>query len=104
MHITDMKEKENYSENLGKVILSKLNELTLLSKIYFNVEEAALYVGCSKDTIRRYMYDEGLPYCKPSGGRVYILKKDLDDFLGRNRIASKAETEESANHIANQMR
>lgn len=101
--MTVMKEKE-ISENLGQVILSKLNELTLLSKTYFNVEEAALYVGCSKDTIRRYMYDEGLPYCKPSGGRVYILKKDLDDFLGRNRIASKAEIEESASVYVTRMR
>lgn len=85
--------------------MSKLNELTILSKTYFNIEEASVYIGASKDTVRRYMYNGELAYSKPAGGRVYISKADLDKFMGKSRVPTNEEVEASAsNYIANRKR
>lgn len=98
-------EEKQITEGLANIILSKLNELTILSKTYFNLSEAAIYIGASHDTVRRYMYSGELAYSKPSGGRIYISKEDLDKFLGKSRIATKEEIELSASsYLANNKR
>lgn len=89
-------EEKQITEGLASIILSKLNELTILSKTYFNVQEAAVYLGASQDTVRRYMYSGELAYSKPTGGRVYISKIDLDKFMGKSRIPTQDEIETSA--------
>lgn len=86
--------------NFG-IILEKLEELKSLTKTWYTPQEAALYAGCSVDTLRSYMYKGELAYSKPTGGRVFISKKDLDEFLSKGRIPSKYEIEaQASNYIA----
>lgn len=86
------------NEDFARTILAKLDEIKVFSKNHYTVQEAAIYVGCSEDTIRRYMYDGELAYSKPTGKRIFILKKDLEDFLFRNRIPTKCEIESQASN------
>jgi len=82
--------------DIATLILERLDELKKLAKSVFTVEDAADYMGCSVLTVRRYMYSGALPYSKPTGGRVYISRADLDAFLVRGRVSSLSEIEEQA--------
>lgn len=105
MHATIMKEKEQISDGLASIILDRLSELTILSKTYFTVQEASVFLGASQDTIRRYMYSGELAYSKPTGKRVYISRADIDKFVSKSRIPSNEEIEASASgYIANRKR
>ncbi len=86
------------NENFAKTILEKLDEIKTFSKNYFTVQEAAIYVGCSEDTIRRYMRGGDLAYSKPAGKRVFISRKDLEDFIFNGRTPSKREIDSQASN------
>jgi len=53
--------------------MKKLNALT--------VREAADYLHFAKNYIYRLIYLGKIRAFKPSGGKLYFLKKDLDDFV-----------------------
>ena len=76
---------------LERTILDRLEALTIFSKTYLTVEECAKYLGLKPETIRRYMYDGELSYCRPSGKNVFISRKDLDEFVEKGRVVSNAE-------------
>lgn len=84
------------NEDFAKVIIARLEEIKTLTKTWFNTQEAADYAGCKVDTLRRYMYDGKLAYSKPTGGKVFISKKDLDEFLSSKRTPSQREVEARA--------
>lgn len=55
--------------------MAKLNE-------YLTVAQAAAYLGCSADTLRRYDRSNKLPARKnPHTGYRLYLPSELDDFL-----------------------
>ncbi len=60
---------------LERMTVAKLNE-------YLTVAEAAAYLGCSADTLRRYDRSNKLPARRhpASGYRIY-LTCELDEFL-----------------------
>lgn len=49
-----------------------------------------LYVKCSKKLI---------PHYKPSGGRLYFLREDLDRWIASGRVATDAEIQQRANNF-----
>ena len=59
-------------------------------------EQAAGYLGVHKDTLYRWAVEEGrIAYSRLGDGAKAALrfnKKDIDDFLGRNRIPTVEET------------
>lgn len=91
-----MEEKKQISDGLASIILDRLNELTILSKTYFTVQEASVFLGASQDTIRRYMYSGELAYSKPTGKRVYIARTDIDKFISKSRVVAQSEIQSAA--------
>lgn len=91
-------DEKTINEDLAKVIIARLEELKTLTKTWYNPQEAAMYAGCSVDTIRQYMYKGKLSYSKPTGGKVFISKKDLDDFLSSGRTPSQREIDAQASN------
>ena len=86
---------------LERTILDRLDALMIFSKTYLTVEESAKYLGLKQDTIRRYMYDGELSYCRPSGKNVFISRKDLDEFVEKGRVMSNTElSARASNYIA----
>ena len=52
----------------------------LRGRMAVSAREAALAIGCSESTFRRYMAEEGLPYSRVNG-RNYILIHKLERWL-----------------------
>lgn len=56
---------------------------------YLGFTISSLYVKCSKKLI---------PHYKPSGGRLYFLREDLDRWIASGRVATDAEILAKANN------
>ena len=76
---------------MERMTVTKLNE-------YLTVAEAAAYIGCSADTLRRWDRSNKLPARRHvvTGYRLY-LPSELDDFLRRvgeagEKTATKAKS------------
>ena len=52
----------------------------------FTVREAAIYLGISNRMIYFLTHTRAIPYTKPGGKIIYFDKKDLDEYLERNRV------------------
>jgi len=50
-----------------------------------NCADAAAYLGFSKTYLYRLVYLEKIPCYKPTGGKLFFRKDDLDAFIFRNR-------------------
>lgn len=92
-------QKDFHGEELpsyhAELIMARLDELLIYTKTYLTVEESAKYLSLTVNSVRRLLYDGSLPYCRPSK-RVYIAKKDLDDYIAKNRYDSESETASKA--------
>ena len=49
------------------------------------VEDAAAYTHLSKGYLYQLAYYRKIPHFKPTGGRIFFKKEDLDNFIYRNR-------------------
>lgn len=48
--------------------------------------EACKYMQISKSTLYKMTMNREIVFYKPTGGRIYFKKEDLDAFLTRNPI------------------
>jgi putative excisionase len=48
--------------------------------------EACKYMRISKSTLYKMTMNREIVFYKPTGGRIYFKKEDLDAFLTRNPI------------------
>ena len=71
------------ASSLEWMTVAKLNE-------YLTVSEAAAYLGCSADTLRRYDRANKLPARRHPGSnfRIY-LRHELDEFLRKVRESDR---------------
>lgn len=95
------------------LILEKLNKIetllgtvesidTPLNKEMLTVTEAADFMGISKSTLYKMSFNRDLPVYKPTGGRIYFKREDIDNYLQQNRVMSNKEIEQEAiNYLAN---
>ena len=77
--------------------LNRIERNCLLSaKNMLNLEDVALLTGLSKSHIYKLTYRHEIPYYRPNGKQIYFDRKELEDWMRRNRIATKEEIEQSA--------
>lgn len=55
-------------------------------KIMLDTIEAADYLGLAAVTLETWRYKKSGPAYIKSGGRIFYLKKDLDDWIQSRRI------------------
>lgn len=48
--------------------------------------EAAVYLHVSKQTVYKLTSQSQIPHFKPTGKRVYFLKRELDEWVTRRRV------------------
>lgn len=77
--------------------LNRIERYSLLSaKNMFGLEEASLFLNMSKSFLYKLTYKHEIPYYRPNGKQIYFDRKELEDWMRRNRVATKEEIEESA--------
>ena len=59
-------------------------------------DEAARYLGISKSYLYKLTMERGIPYSKPLGKVCYFERADLDNWLRKNRVATKEEIQQQA--------
>ncbi len=76
--------------------LARIEALLIIgSKEVFNVEEAAIFLGISKDRLYHLVSDKAVPYYK-RGNSNYFKKTELESWMTAERIKTKQEIEEQA--------
>lgn len=84
-------------------IIEEYKQQGWILKEYFTLEEAAIYVGVSKWTIRRMSQEKAFPIYKPGRG-IMIKKDELLAWIESNKHLSKEELEENARRLLSEMK
>lgn len=97
--------QDQLSEELKEIRAELVEIKKLLTgslRPFLTFEEAAKYLGISKNTLYSYTSRKLLPFCKVNGRKIYFKKEDLDVFtLGKkNRIMSGEEIDTIATEMA----
>ena len=90
-----MRRRERELTQLDRIERNSL----LAAKNVLTVEDAAILLGLSPSTIYRWTMSKIIPHYKPNGKLVFFNKKELEDWMMRNRVASEEEImDEAANY------
>ena len=65
-------------------------------KQMLTTNEAAEYMGVSLSTMYKMTHRRELPVYKPSGGKVYLKREDINTYLSKHRLMSQEEIEKEA--------
>ena len=63
------------------------------------LEEAAAFLGLSKNSLYQLVHGKKLPAYKPGGKKLYFKKSDLESYVFRNRSISDYEAAKAADGI-----
>lgn len=81
-------------------ILKQLNRIernTLLaSKNVLTFDDVALLTGLSKSHLYKLTCTNQIPHYKPAGKQLYFDRKEIEEWLKRNRVATEKEIEAKA--------
>ena len=92
-----------------KIILKEIRFLkeeiklrNLYRKRLLTIEQASMVSGVSKSYIQKLVASKKLPHSKPTGKLIFIHRRDLENFLSQNYIASNDEVESNvADYLLN---
>ena len=79
---------ENLEELLEQIEHKQSVQDHMLSKGYMSIPAAAEYMDIPVGTLRQYVSKNMLRYYKPSGGRVFFKRQDLDEFMMAGLVPS----------------
>ena len=72
-----------------------INEIC--AKAVLSLPNAGIYTGIPKSTLYKLTASRKIPHSKPTGGKLYFDRLDLDNFLRGNRVATREELDDQAN-------
>lgn len=85
---------------MSEEILLRLENIermtTLAAKNVFTFEEAAFITGLQKSHLYRLTSQHEIPHYKPNGKMLYFDRKELEEWMKRNRVQTRAEAEQQA--------
>ncbi len=68
----------------------------LAAKNVLTLDDVALYTGLSKSYLYKLTCYNQIPYYKPNGKSLFFDKKELEEWLKQNRVATEQEAEQEA--------
>jgi excisionase family DNA binding protein len=71
------------------------------TKEFISVKEAMEYIGFSRTTLYRLIENQKIPCYKPSGGRIFFKKGELDALISRGKKKAGYEIMEEVAEIVN---
>lgn len=74
-----------------------LQHQNILSKDVLSTEEAAKYIGICKQSLYQLMSKKQVPYYKPQGKLAVFNRKELDQWMMRNKQQTISEIEADVN-------
>lgn len=85
------------NEDLILQRLENIERFSLLAaKNVLCMNDVVLLTGLSKSHIYYLINKRKIPYYKPTGKNVYFDRKEIEDWMRRNRQTSNVEAEQSA--------
>lgn len=95
--------KLNYKKMDTQILNQILDELksikntNLLSeKTILTIDDFILLTGLTKSTVYKMTSTNQIPHYKPSGRTLFFEKKDVEEWLRKNRVDSLEESEQKA--------
>lgn len=76
--------------------LQNIETLLLSQKTVMSFDEMAVYSGLSKSYLYKLTCTGGVPCYKPNGKNIYFDRKEVDQWLLRNRKATNEELDSQA--------
>ena len=77
--------------------LDRIERNTLLSsKTVLTFDDVALLTGLSKSHLYKLTCTNQIPHYKPAGKQLYFDRKEIEEWLKRNRVATEEETDRKA--------
>lgn len=76
--------------------LSRIEKYIIGLKEIFNIEELAEYTGFRQSYIYKLVHLGSIPYYKPSGKKLFFSRKEIDEWLLKNRYQTDEEIEKEA--------
>jgi excisionase family DNA binding protein len=64
-----------------------------------NITEAADFVGLKPSYLYKLIHLKKIPHYKPTGGRVFFKREELERFVFRGRAAADYELQEKADRL-----
>ena len=67
-----------------------------MDKKYLTVEEAAEYIGTTKNYLYKLTSNNKIPYYQPTGRKCLFKREELDVWIEKGRISTNDEIEQRA--------
>ena len=68
----------------------------LAAKNVLDLEDVSALTGLSKSYLYKLTCNKDIPHYKPHGKQVYFDRKEIEDWMKQNRVATNAELESQA--------
>jgi excisionase family DNA binding protein len=86
-------------------IIRQLNRIErntqLASKNVLTLDDVAVLTGLSKSHLYKLTCYKKIPHYKPNGKQIYFDRKEIEDWMKRNKVVSNDEIKEAAdNYLA----
>jgi excisionase family DNA binding protein len=87
---------EEQEAETPKIVVERKMEKEMLT-----VQEAMAYTGYTRSYLYKLFAWKELSYSKPTGGRVFVKRTELDRFMARNEYKSNKAVTKTAEAILN---
>ncbi|MCM1022290.1 MAG: helix-turn-helix domain-containing protein [Muribaculaceae bacterium] len=85
-------------EQITAVVEAAVRKITAMGqKELLTVEEAALYMGLTKNTLYKLTHNRQIPHYKPNGKMCYFKRTELEQWLATNPVATADDIATQAN-------
>lgn len=68
----------------------------LAAKNVLNIDDVAVLTGLSKSTLYKMTCAKEIPFYRPNGKMIFFDRKEVEQWMKRNRVAAVCELEDNA--------
>ena len=79
-------------EKIDKILMYSL----LAAKNVLNIDDVAVLTGLSKSTLYKMTCAKEIPFYRPNGKMIFFDRKEVEQWMKRNRVAAVCELEDNA--------
>lgn len=84
----------DFIQNELKEIKELLKKQTIQQKEILTIEEASEFLGLSVSRLYKMTSNKEIPHYKPGGKKIYLNRKELEQWILSSRVASSNDLED----------